>query len=114
MKHIASDGVLFQNSSELPSDGSIHSWRASNEDITFRLLEQKSRTNTYYERYEHVLSFFNAFKSVKEINPIIFANPDRIWDVDETAIPKEHGKLAKVFSRFDSHHRRYLTEGNAP
>eukprot|EP00171_Calliarthron_tuberculosum_P003170 IDg3170t1 len=105
MADIASDGRKgFRSESGTPSDDSLRYWRACNRDITFRTAENKRSASLIAERHEHVVTFKNAFQSIQEKHANIFSDPDRLWNLDETAVSGEFGKKVKVFGSSGTHH----------
>lgn len=105
MGEIASDGRPgFRTTNGTPSDAAIRHWRATNRDTTYRKAENKTTAKLNAERFDHVQTFETALKKVGEINPGIFDNPERLWNMDETKVSAEFGQRQKVFGSSDTHH----------
>lgn len=105
MAQISTDGrVGFQTRSGIPSDDTLRAWRARNRDVTYRVAENKRTASLVAERYEHVCTFKKALQSVEERHSGIFSDPERVWNLDETAVSPEFGRKVKVFSPSGSHH----------
>lgn len=49
------------------------------------------------EDTDHVKSYVRALKQVGEANPGLFADPSRIWNMDETEVSGEFGEHERVF-----------------
>lgn len=105
MAQVSADGRTgFRTANGIPSEDTVRSWRARNRDVTYRVAENKRTASLVAERHDHVLTFKNALAQISEKHPGIFADPDRLWNLDETDVTAEFGRKIKVFSSSRSHH----------
>lgn len=108
MGQIAVDGRRgFRTESGLPCMQTLRHWRALNRDVTCRSAENKDITKLAAENYDHVASFSEALSNVEKDFSGIFKDPDRLWNIDETAVSCEFGRKVKVFGPSATHHGGY-------
>lgn len=98
MAKISADGRSgFRTPSGIPSEDAVRAWRVRNRDMTYRAVENKRTASLVAERYEHVVTFKNALQSIEAKHSGIFSDPDRVWNLDETAVSTELGRKTKAF-----------------
>lgn len=99
MAQVSPDGRRgFCSPVGIPSDDALRSWGARNRDVTYRVAENKRTAFLVAERHDHVVTFKPTLEQISEKHPGIFADPDRLWIFDETAVDGEFGRKTKVFT----------------
>ena len=107
MANIAADGRKgYVNG--VPSDEAIRSFRSRHRDLTFRAQENKERVKLHAESVSHIQPFFDIINDIGKNHPGMLTNPNRIWNLDETAVDGRYGKREKVFLSSDSHHGGFV------
>lgn len=103
MAKIAADGRRNGFANGIPSQDTLRAFRARHRELTFRSQESKEKAKLNAENFNHVDRFFRILDDIGERCPGILSNPNRIWNMDETAIDGTWGKKEKVFTASDSH-----------
>ena len=112
MAKIAADGRPGWLS-RLPCDDAVTSFRARHSEITFRKSENKDSEKLKGENFELVLSYVTALKQVDTVHPGIFRNADRLWNMHETKVDAEFGKIVKVLGPPNTHQRGLVSSTSA-
>lgn len=92
------------SASGIPSMDALRSWRAKNRDISYRKEENNSAAKLRDECLDHVATIAIALQEIEEKHGVIFHDADRVWNMDETSICTEAGKVVKVLSGVHNHH----------
>lgn len=109
MSRIAADGrVGWKNG--VPSPDAVRAFRARYRELTFRNAESKEIAKLNAENYEHVQHFFGILTDLDRKHKGLLANPNRIVNMDETAVDATYGKREKVFTASTSHHGGFKKE----
>lgn len=95
MKHIIGDvatiiGVHFKNS--LLSEEFVRSFRAENTSKTVRPFETVQNAILDAQHPENVRNYRRVLEQVQNLNPGMFFDGHKIWNMEETAVSAALGK----------------------
>ena len=82
----------------IPSDEALRSFSCRHLELTFRAQQNKERGKLQAESLSNVQPIFDIINNIGRKNPEILNNPNRIWNLDETAVDATYGKREKVFT----------------
>lgn len=92
LRHIIrriADGGRVGWSNDVPRSEALRSFQARHSELSFKNHERKDAAKLAAEDAEHLKSFSKLLTIIEERNPGIFADPCRLWNVDETAVQKQ-------------------------
>ena len=97
----------------LTSDDAVRAFRALHREIASRKAGNKEAEKLKAESRKHFQAFLTVLKNVDRLHPGLFGDPDRIWNVDETAVDATNGNSKKVFCSAASHHGGFAASSGA-
>eukprot|EP00171_Calliarthron_tuberculosum_P002529 IDg2529t1 len=109
MSRVAADGRPGWKNS-VPSDAAVRAFRARHRELTLRKAESKEHAKLYAENYVHVNRFFKIMQDLEDKHAGLLSNPNRIVNIDETAVDATFGKREKAFTAANSHHGGFRGE----
>ena len=68
------------------------------DDIAYKKIENKEAAKMAAELFSQVETFFAAVQHVKDSHHGLLDDPKRVWNMDETAVDCNFGKLKRGFT----------------
>lgn len=94
---IAADGRK-SFSKGVPSSDAVWSFRACHRELTYRTSQCVSLSRLEAEKPSHIASLRDVIVDLQKPFPVVFLDPRKIWNWDETAVCGEYGRNFKCFT----------------